>query len=129
MWVVAAIGLGLLAINWIASRSSSSQTSTEQQQKRAAHEIARLRCDLVSAIAEAKRWFEMDLPKPAWDSISDAFAILEALRSRIDRAEWTALQAELLAAIPRALDAQPRPAPRSKPRRRLRRRSRGLFAT
>jgi hypothetical protein len=129
MWVVAAIGLGVLAITWITSRSTSSRTLTEQEQKRAEHEIARLRCDLATAVGEAQRWFEMDLPKPAWDSISDAFAILEALRPRIDRVEWSALQAQLLAAIPRALDAQPRATPRPKARRRLRRRSRGLFAT
>ena len=63
----------------------------------------------------------------AWDSISDAFDLLEVLRSRIDRTEWSALQAQLLDAIPRALDAQPRPTPRPKLRRRMRRKSRSIY--
>jgi hypothetical protein len=127
MWVVAVIGLGALAISWIASRAQPSRAETEREKKRAEHEVAALRCDLEVAVREAQRWFEMDLPKPAWDSISDAFALLELLRSRIDRTEWSALQAQLLDAIPRALDAQPRSTPRTKPRRRLRRKSRSIY--
>jgi hypothetical protein len=127
MWVFAAIGLGVVAISWIATRRNPSRIRAELEQKRAEHEIAALRCDLANAVSEAQRWFEMDLPKPAWDSISDAFAILEALRPRIDRDEWSALQNQLLVAIPRALDAQPRSTPRPRPRRRLRRKSRSVF--
>jgi hypothetical protein len=127
MWIFAAIGLGVFAVSWIASRTNP-LARTEQQRKRAENEVTLLRCDLANAIGEARRWFEMDLPKPAWDSISDAFAILEALKPRMDRAEWSSLQASLLDAIPRALDAQPRSTPRGKPRRRLRRKSRSVFA-
>jgi hypothetical protein len=125
MWIIAVIGLGVFAITWIASRAEP-RDAAARHAKQAEREIAALRCDLESSMRDATRWFEMDLPKPAWDSISDAFAILEALKTRIDRAEWTTLQSALLAAIPRALDAQPRPAPR-KSRRRARRRSR-MFA-
>jgi hypothetical protein len=124
MWAYAVVGLGVLAIIWIVSRTPA-RPSIVHQRKRVEHEIALLRCDLETAVREARRWFEMDLPKPAWDSISDAFAILEVLKSRIDRDAWSALQAELLAAIPRALDAQPRATPR--PKRRLRRKSRSVF--
>ncbi len=126
MWIFAVVGLGVLAIGWISSRSDAARARSEHERKRAEHEIASLRCDLETAVREARHWFEMDLPKPAWDSISDAFAILELLKPRIDRAHWAALQAQLLDAIPRALDAQPR-ATRSKPRRRLRRKSRSVF--
>lgn len=106
MWIVAAIGFGVLAIGWLASRDRPPRS--ENARKRAEYEVTSLRCDLANAVGEARRWFEMDLPKPAWDSIADAFAILEALKPRIERPAWTALQADLLAAIPRALDAQPR---------------------
>ncbi len=126
MWTLAAIALGLVAIGWIATRSTPSRSHAEQR-KRAEREVAALRCDLENAVGEARRWFEMDLAKPAWDSISDAFAILEALKVRIERPEWVALQAQLLDAIPRALDAQPRSKVRPKPRRRLRRKSRSVF--
>jgi len=127
MWVFAAIGIGVFAIRWITTRTNPSG-AREQERKRLEHEVAALRCDLANAVGEARRWFEMDLPKPAWESISDAFAILEALKQRIDRAEWSSLQTQLLDAIPRALDAQPRSTPRPKPRRRLRRKSRSVFA-
>lgn len=125
MWT-AVIAIGVVAIGWIATRKPS-RSAAEQQRKRAEQEIALLRCDLDSSVREARRWFEMDLPKPAWESISDAFAILEALKPRIDRESWSALQVQLLEAIPRALDAQPRPTPRPKHRRRLRRKSRSVF--
>ncbi len=133
MWIVASIGLGVIALAWLAKRtSSSSHVLAERASKRAQYELAALRCDLETAINDAARWFAMDLPKPAWDSISDAFSLLEALRPRIDREEWSALQVRLLAAIPQALDARPRPtlrSARSRPVRRIRRRSRGLCIT
>jgi hypothetical protein len=124
MWIVAALGLGIVAFSLLTSRSKATRVQLEQQ-RRLANELAALRCDLDNAVREAQRWFAMDLAKPAWDAIADAFAILEVLKCRLERDEWTQLQTALLAAIPRALDARPTVKPRV---RRVRRKSRNVFA-
>jgi hypothetical protein len=128
MWIVAVLGLGIVAFSLLTSRSKATRAQLEQQ-RRLANELAALRCDLDNAVREAQHWFAMDLAKPAWDAIADAFAILEVLKGRLERDEWTQLQTALLAAIPRAIDNAIDARPAVKPRvRRLRRKSRNVFA-